>query len=178
MIRINLLSVAALSAIAGAAHAQELPVPREQLTPEAKLWLARALVAEAGWDGETDHAALAWVLARRWEAIRKTHAKISFAAVVRRYCTALRPGTVVLKWRQRWLRSLPDGPLTGWLSHYSEQWQSIREFVEEWSEGAIPDPCGGLAHHFGGPMDKTPRHWRQLECGPTRNQYYATAVQP
>lgn len=147
-------------------------IPAAQWGQEAQLWLARAMVAEAGWTAEDDHAAIAWVLYRRWKRIRVAHPTVTFTAVVRAYCAGL-GRQPAFRPRQRWIRTLPAGEITGRLRRYSKEWEVIQQRVEDWAKGEVKDPCQGQAMHWGGHMDHAPRSWRSLDCGSTRNLFYA-----
>lgn len=152
--------------------AQE-PLPKDQWTPEAKLWLARAMVSEAGWTAHRDHAALAWVLVRRWQIIQMRWPEIRFVAVVRRYCAGLRMEMRALTPRQRWVRELPWGPPQRNLSRYERKWDAVREYVERWGAGYVADPCGGDADHWGGRIDTPSKLWSEVDCGETHNSFYS-----
>lgn len=163
---------AVLAAMLCAARAHAQPIPASEWTPEARLWMARAAVAEAGWDSATDHAALAWVLARRWDRMRARWPALSLVTVIRAYCAGLGRYPAVTA-RQEWVRSLPWGDPPGWLRRYAERWRRVRDTVDAWGRGAVVDPCKGDAMHWGGTIDRPPPSWRALPCGETANTYYA-----
>jgi hypothetical protein len=140
-----------------------------------KLWLARAMVAEASWDNPTDHAAIAYVLFRRWQLHRDTYP--AFNEMIRAYCRALRPRRARYD-RQRWVRSLQfnsrephQWPERATWSNYVARWDEIRQRVELFATGDLADPCPS-AIHWGGEMD--PSHgWVRVRCaGTTRNRFY------
>jgi hypothetical protein len=154
--------LAALALIALALTPLERPI--EEPTLDDRITLARALVAEADFH-EPDHQAIAWVLAKRY---RITRGDEPFAAFVARYCSAFKTDT----YRSRTIRQLPWG--TAPLGHpWKTGWTSVRRFVESWLRGNVQDPCPE-AMHFGGPMDTPPPGWRLVQCGETRNRFYAT----
>ena len=145
------------SKITQATAAGARPVPKEQWTPEAKLWLSRALVGEGGWLSKRDHAGIAWALANRWQARHELSPEVSFVEHVRVYCASVgykRPTK-----RQRWVRALPkeantQSPPLGWPSHVSwanhvAWWRSVQRWAHAWGRGEVPDPTGGRVEHFG-----------------------------
>lgn len=163
---------ACVAVMAWSVAARAEPVPQVDWTPQARLWLARALVAEAGWVAPTDHAAIAWVLARRWKRMKKRWPRLRFVTVIRSYCAGLGHHPAVTR-RQMWVRSLPWGDPTGWLRRYAGRWQRVRDLVEAWARGEVLDPCSGSAWHWGGPVDTPRPWWRQVRCGNTSNRFYA-----
>lgn len=154
------------------ADARAQPLPTREWTPEAQLWLARALVAEAGWNAPDDHAAIAWVLQRRWQHLHVRWSGLRFVTVVRAYCAGLghQPASSP---RQRWLRRLPWGDPLGRLARYRERWAWVRDFVLAWGRGEILDPCARGAMHWGGHMDRPAATWNRVDCGDTANIFYA-----
>jgi len=156
-------------------------LPREQWTPRAHLWLARAFVAEAGWTAERDHAAIAWTLQRRWKRAVKRWPTIRFVDVVRAYCAGLGDWSSRVTRRQRWVRGLswggdrpPGWPRkASWAEHVGH-WRAALDRAAEWQLGRVADPCRGkLALHWGGDMDAPARRMRRVDCGDTRNTFYA-----
>lgn len=157
------------------------PVPKEQWTPQARLWLARAMVAEAGFLNRTDHVALAWVLAKRWKRLRERRdPSLPFVKVVRAYCAGL-GDTAARSRRQQWVRELPGDAQTrpkSWPSKYSwkrhrKLWRRVLERADAWARGELADPCP-QAVHWGGTMDK-PRGRMRAVCArlPTANDLYS-----
>jgi hypothetical protein len=157
------------------AHAlgQAPPLPDAQWTDEAKIELARAFVGEAGWKARHDHAAIAWVLLKRWQAIQKRFAHISFLDVVRRYCSPLKVDSE----RARWVQALPWGTLDGRLARFSRFWADTRKLAYDWGEGWVPDPCPA-ATYWGGTMDSPSARMRPVNCGRTRNVFYSLRRSP
>jgi hypothetical protein len=143
----------------------------------AKLWIARAMVSEAGWNETTDHVAIAYVLYRRWIQVRRKYPKFPIRGVVMRYCAGF--GKTVYSTRQKWVKNLEeDGTRPkGWPSDiswndYKDRWLAVLNTAEEWKQGLHPDPCGGISRYWGGPMDKPSKRMVRMNCGKTRNYFY------
>jgi hypothetical protein len=153
--------------------AQAPPLPDAQWTDEAKIELARAFVGEAGWKAPHDHVAIAWVLQKRWQAIQKRFANITFVDVVRRYCAPLKVDSE----RARWVQGLPWGMLGGQLARFSRLWADTRKLAYDWGEGWLPDPCPA-ASYWGGTMDSPTARMRPVNCGRTRNVFYSLRRNP
>jgi hypothetical protein len=148
-----------------------------------KVWIARALVAEAGWHDTVDHIAIAYVLFRRWQIARRTFPNYSLISVIKRYCTGF--GRTAASKRQRWIKNLSaDGRRPkGWPGDirwldYRDRWLSVIETVDSWRNGYHPDPCRGLSRYWGGPMDKPSRRMIRMDCGPTKNFFYTVKRTP
>lgn len=170
------------------------PLPADQWDDEAKLWLARAVVAEAGWN-ETgtylDHKAIPWVLARRWGSVQRKFPGMRFVDMVRTYCSALGENDTFTR-RQQWVRNLPavgdDTQPEAWPRMYSwnrhlKYWRNVQQTVLSWGAGQVRDPSGGRAWHWGSPSPELPdlyraqgaindRRWVLLNIGSTQNSFY------
>lgn len=164
------LFVICLGASTIEAHSKR-PVPDDQWSPSTAVWLARCQVAEAGWTSYVDHDSIAWVLARRWQS---SPPGTRFETVIIQYCNSLdehRP-------RAPWLRSLDDSSVpAGWpmgtrWSVYEPQWRLVRQRVEQWFAGEIPDPTNGEAVHWDSRDATAPKGCRLLEVN-TRNAFYS-----
>lgn len=155
------------------------PIPAHQWDAETEVWLARAMVAEAGWDAEHDHIAIAYVLAKRWRKAVERWPQLRFIDILRNYCAGLGDYRRALTPRQRWLRSLnpegtqPDGWPTqaSWRNHLP-LWQKALARARAWGEGTLRDPCKGRAWHWGGSIDSPRGRMVRVECGETRNTFY------
>ncbi len=182
---LSLLASLTFAPIAAAA-APPRPIPDAQWNPRAHLWLSRAMVAEAGWRSSADHAAIAWVLARRWERQQARFPYQRFVDVVRQYSRPLDP-TRAVKGRLRWLRGLafsyaePRGwprRRASWVVH-APLWRRIVDRAEAWARGELADPCRGRAWHWGAPdleSDRPSGRMVAIECKPrTRNVFYRLA---
>ena len=150
---------------------------------KTKLWLARALVSEAGWGETTDHIAIAYVLYRRWRIALRTYPRYSMVQVIKRYCAGF--GRTAPTPRQRWVKNLTgDGKRPeGWPDDirwrdYRDRWMKVLDTVESWRRGAFSDPCRGLSRYWGGPMDRPSRRMIQMDCGPTKNRFYTVRIKP
>ena len=143
----------------------------------AKLWIARAMVSEAGWDETRDHIAIAYVLYRRWQQVRRKYPAFPISTVVARYCAGF--GKTVYSPRQAWVKNLkadgsrPQGwpPDIRW-SDYRDRWMAVLETAEEWRLGLHPDPCRGISRYWGGPMDRPSKRMIRMDCGQTKNYFY------
>jgi hypothetical protein len=165
------------------ASAQNRPIPESQWTRDTHIWLARAMVAEAGWLAERDHIAIAYVLARRWRRLIENWPALRFIDVIRNYCAGLGDYTRELTPRQRWLRGLswnddkPDGwPRAASWPRHLPLWRNALARSARWSRGGLTDPCRGRAWHWGGVIDTPQGRMVAVNCGKTRNTYYR--VQP
>lgn len=170
---------AALLLVTSTATARE-PLPKEQWTPGAQLWLARAMVAEAGWTAELDHAAIAHVLARRWKRLAERWPTMRFLDVVRKYCSGLGGFHRDLTLRQRWVRELqpigeePEGwPRHASWSRHRPLWRAALARSASFAEGELRDPCRGKAVHWGGTIDSPRGRMVAIDCGETQNTFYA-----
>lgn len=156
------------------------PLPQDQRTELSVLWLARAMVSEADWTYHRDHAAIAWVLRRGWTHARRANPQATFAGHIRAYCAGLKRG-IRRSDRQVKVISLHLGASKpqAWAPwewrEYRARWRKVVLYARAWMRGAVPDPCGGRADHWGGPMDVPPPSFRYVSCGPTRNIFYRVA---
>lgn len=159
---------------AASAKAQDL-LPAEQWNDETRLWLARAMVSEADWSIQ-DHAAIAWTLYRRWKDRHERDVSWTLLQQIRAYCA----GFKMSHGRAQWVMSLDgDEKPEGWNDAearwdvYRPAWLYVLEFSQAWSEGKVRDPCRGRSRHWGGPMDKPRPGLVPVDCGMTRNIFYA-----
>jgi hypothetical protein len=138
------------------------------------------MVAEAGWKAETDHIAIAYVLARRWEAMKGRYPKIRFLDMIRAYCAGLEPTNRTPTPRQKWVRSLsldmstPDNwpsEHVSWERH-KKFWKAALNRSDQWVRGKLVDPCNGEAWHWGGSMDIPGKELYPVDCGETLNVFY------
>lgn len=146
------------------------PVPETQMDERTKLTLAQALVGEADWHAP-DHVAISWVLAKRWQWIEeKSPGKMTFEEYVRAYASPLK----VKNARTEWIQALPweTLPPEGKLGPFVKHWDRVRELVEHWADGNIPDPCP-QAVHWGGEMDRPGKAMKPVNCGKTLNIFYS-----
>lgn len=173
------ITTGAVFLIASTVSAQKAPIPKAQWTPQTQIWLARAMVAEAGWQSERDHIAIAYVLARRWRRLIERWPALRFMDIIRNYCAGLGGYRREPTQRQRWLRELNWNDLkpvnwpkkVSWVHHLSK-WRSILGLSDKWSKGEIADPCRGRAWHWGGIIDTPRGRMVPINCGETHNTFY------
>jgi len=158
-------------------------LPSEQWTHQTHIWLSRAFVAEAGWDSKRDHIAIAYVIKRRWNRMKKRWDMIRFLDVVRNYCSGL--GLQLTREptdRQKWIRALSfklDKPI-GWPDNASWKkhrvlWKKALRRAHDWYIGKYADPCNGKAYNWGGAMDiarAKKLKLKPIDCGETENIFY------
>jgi hypothetical protein len=162
--------------------AAQPPLEADQWNPRTKVWLARAMVGEAGWTASRDHVGIAYVLAKRFERIRRRWPDIRFLDVVLAYAKALGDGRRSLTSRQRWIRSLggaekPVGWPTraNWPRVHRPLWKKTLKRADDWFAGKLRDPCRGRAFNWGGYLDvdlAMRKRLNPVDCGDTRNTFY------
>lgn len=54
---------------------------------------------------------------------------------------------------------------------YIMHWERVLIRMRRWARGAFPDKCP-MAEHWGGDMDRPPKHWVVVDCGDTNNTFY------
>jgi hypothetical protein len=190
----RILILIAVLSVSATAHASKLPLPEEQWTPEAHLWLSRAVVAEAGWLAERDHGLIAWALSYRWEQMVQRYPHMRFVDVVRGYCAGLSAKDAATK-RQLWVRDLPiamdDTKPQGWPRKASWKkhlgyWRTVQQRMLRWGAGKIRDVSHGRVRHWGSADERLPDihrarrmieggKWEVLDVGETENQFYGIA---
>lgn len=162
------------------AFASWSPIRSDDWSSETHVWLARAMVAEAGWKSTRDHVAIAYVLARRLKAKRKRFPNVRFVHIIRGYCAGLEAGRSEWTPRQRWLHGLnlrsvkPDGwpeRYPPW-KQYRKRWRQVLKRVDDWRRGRLGDPCRGQAWHWGCELDVPGERMFPVDCGDTRNTFY------
>ena len=172
------------------------PVPAQQWTPDAHVWLARGMVAEAGWLNDRDHVAIAYVLARRWKRVTERYPTLRFLDVIRNYCAGLGAREAATA-RQLWVRALPapDSPMDapeGWprsasWPQHRKLWRQVLQRAQHFAMGQLADPSRGRAWHWGSCDSRLPDlpralrmidagRWVPLDIPGTRNCFYALAA--
>ena len=159
-------------------------VPEDQWNDDAKLWLARSVIGEAGWRQFDEYSAIAFVYATRAEQSKR----YDFLGMVKRYSAAVRAQG---KRRQPWLfelgfegkrpRSWPVDPATKtgplWTGLHRDAWLETLAWADAWQAGERANPCEG-ANHFGGYIDRhraAAARWVRIKCEPrTRNRFYTS----
>jgi len=155
---------------------------------EDRLTLGQGMVAEADFDRPVDHAALGYVLKRRWQAVCTRGPCPSFSDYARTYVSAFKPH--VRSPRVQWVRELTlagDKPASwpenlSW-THYRPKWLATLDRAQGVLDGTLADPCGGKASQWGSPLLATDRvraaraiqagRWVPARCaGMTANNFY------
>lgn len=138
---------------------EETPVP--QWDESTRLALGQCYVAEAGWRNRTEHAAMGYVLIRRWQRYLDAHpgSSYTFEQMIRQYCAVHRTSSPSP--HQRWVRNLPWGTMevnpgmdpaeTDW-RNWVDDWDYVRETVAMFEAGELADPLPG-AMHWGSTAD-------------------------
>lgn len=176
---------AALCLLVAASATAQSPLPQEQWDDTTRLWLARAMVAEAGWEAPRDHVAIAYVITRRWKRAVQRWPQLTFLDMLRNYCAGLGTAGRELTPRQIWIRNLDElGPMSeseapkGWPSSkarwsaHRDLWGQIVSRATAWGAGELPDPCRGRAEHWGGTTDLPKTRMVPVDCGDTENTFY------
>jgi hypothetical protein len=158
-------------------------LPPAQFTPRTRVWLARAMVSEAGWKAELDHAGISHILYRRWKNMRKRWPDMTFEHVIRAYCAGFYVKERSLTPRQRWIQQLIPSPRqpkdwpakkASWKVHMP-LWKAAWDRAGRFGAGKLRDPCRGRAWHWGGEIDLPLAKQKRLvevDCGNTRNTFY------
>jgi hypothetical protein len=160
----------------------------------------RCASPELGCHVNVDWTLIPWVLARRWETLRNQGKVLSFGSLIRSYSSPVKPslrserhrliqinrGNVDevrrIEFRRflsavTWIRTdfaelrnrfnrTADPDL------YRYGWGMIRDTIDRWIAGEVPDQCPAAQHwnYRGAPLT-----WDRLspiDCGPTTNQYF------
>jgi hypothetical protein len=172
------VAITATLAVPGTAgDNEEYLIPDADWDEDVKVWLARAMVSEAGWEETDDHVAVAYVLHRRWQLARKQFPGFSMISIIRKYCSGFRNTAVTP--RQHWVKNLTIDARrpVGWpddisWKHYRERWLAVLRLAESWRKGEHADPCNGKSMYWGGPMDRPSKRMIQMDCGETKNRFY------
>jgi len=177
------LATGAVFLMTSTASAQVAPLPASEWTPQTQLWLARAMVAEAGWNAKLDYIAIAYVLARRWRTMTERWPALRYVDVIRRYCAGLGDYRRQPSARQRWVRALSwdDAPPSHWPKNASWKqslplWRAALTISEKWGKGELKHPCRGRAWHWGGLIDTPRGRMVPVDCGQTRNTFYGISL--
>ena len=161
----------------GAEEIQPPLMSDREWTETVKVWMARAMVSEAGFEETQDHIAIAYVLHRRWQQVRRRYPGMSMTRVIAQYCAGF--GKTIYSRRQAWVVNLKaDGSRPekwpddlAWRD-YKDRWMAVLNTADEWRLGRYPDPCRGLSRYWGGPMDKPSARMIRMDCGETKNFFY------
>lgn len=145
------------------AESSTRPIPKEEWTDSAKLWLARSCVGEAGFSAYEECLGIAWVYAVRW---RLSNGRVSFETVIRSYSSAVKRSGMA---RRKWIAGLNlEGARPShwpknlsWLGH-KKFWNTILFELDQWAKGFRENPVAG-ADHYGGHMDAPHRTWVRVK---------------
>lgn len=167
------------AATCGAPHALA-----DRRVDDTQLVLARAAVAECGWQLPDCHAAVWHSFDNRIRRLRRRGnlaPEYGIRELARNYCTALKsdPRTE----RQIWIQSLPTPSPSapepaGWpedsrWDKHLPLWKGIYDRAGAFLSGSLADPCEAPAFHFGGDMDAVgpkKQGWEKVDCGVTCTQ--------
>jgi hypothetical protein len=150
---------------------------------EDAVWLAKAMVAEADFKQEKDHAALGYVLLRKHKIVKRHNPDATLTDMIRAYCSGFKRQyrgfyrrSPRLEWiynldaegnePNKWPRKLP------W-EKYRPMWLTVLQRAQSVIDGDIKDPCRGRASYWGGPMDNPSSRLRRVDCGKTANYFYS-----
>ena len=171
-----------------------------QWNEDARRVLAQAVLGEAGPRRSPDWALIPWVLLRRWRDLRRNQpAKaLTFAEMVRAYSCPVKP-SLASKSRWRWARRRGDTQELRRIRRrrffqalefdsnvrevmdthgvrddgdlLASGWMAIASTIDQWSLGAVPNPCPRARHWD---MKAAPKPGKTRVCTwlPTRNAFY------
>lgn len=179
MIRAFLIGLAILVCFAAPCIAAgQPPIPRGRIGRDADLWAARSCIGEAGWRSwQGECAAILWVYKSRYEAMRPSRPDLTYAKVIRRYSSAVKPHT---RHGRPWLfelRSYLDRPpswpaSSSWRLHRSD-WARVVGTVRRWLRGDVENPCPGARHYGNRTTDGRPTGHILAQCAvETRNRFW------
>lgn len=164
------------------------PVPEDEWTNEAKLWLARSLIGEVGWDRPAEQSAVAWVYANRAKKLEQ----YTFLGMVKTYSAAVRKQG---QQRQPWVFELHFNgnkpkywpSYIEWKGRHAQYWMDTLELIDRWQAGKVPNYCP-TANHFGSYSDSFRAEglrWTRIKCivpegdKRFRNRFYdSTTIRP
>lgn len=149
-------------------------IPQEQFN-NARAWLARACIAEEGWQDYEGCAAVMYVYGRRWKMYKSRGRNISFEQVIRGHAAALRPQRRNFSDRQRMIIGLPETAPT---ETAREVYFRTLEHVDTWFSGGVSDPCRGNPMDFGGSNDHVPSWWERAQCSGGHNRFWIPRPRP
>ncbi len=196
------LLITLLLSSTGSAHSTTGPagwvLPQEEWTPEAQLWLSRAVTAEAGWNrrwrNQSEQILLAYILVDRFLIRKAMNPDETFVDTIRAYCRGMGKKRKRLSQRMMWLRGIQAPPthmegghlvvdypidkpphLYGvrWEGKYDRYWGRTWVTMAKWAHGWYGHPCP-RARHWGHPRrDPVPKGHRLLSCSKRfRNNIY------
>lgn len=164
------------------------PVPVHEWNNTARIWLARSVIGEVGWNRPAEQAAVAWVYANRAKKLKN----YTFIRMVRQYSAAIRrPGKI----RQPWIFELQLNDrkpkhwpsFIKWTPHHSKYWLETLELIDKWQAGNIPNYCPSANHfgNYGDSLRAEALRWTRIKCivpegnKQFRNRFYdSTTIRP
>lgn len=131
---------------------------------EARIWLARACIAEEGWGDRSACAAVAHVYARR----AALPSRGTLRETIVSHAAALRSRGSYTK-RQTFMRALPNGASNA----QREDFSATLALLDRWYKGRVKDPC---APHrpidFGSATDRPPVGAVRVQCSAGDSRFY------
>ena len=142
------------------------PVKNKHWNTATKVWLARSCVGESGFFAVNECMAIAWIYAKRSNAVGWTLLKM-----IRKYSAALKGHEMH---RRRWIFELdakaekPEHwPSTIRWKHHRKAWLNLLVQLDAWKLGEVPDPLP-RADHYGSYRDANQsvrvRMWTRLKA--------------
>ncbi len=122
-------------------------------TEEAKLDLARCIMAESDFNNEREAAAISWVLIKRW---RLKKGDRSIGRVITKYCALW--DTRSSKYYGQRKERIRASTWTDSRHGTPKQWRDLKVVVETFQNRKTPDPCP-IATHWAGREDRIPPTW-------------------
>lgn len=131
---------------------------------EARIWLARACIAEEGWFDRGGCAAVAHAYGRRYRLRRPD----SLGETVRRHSAALRDRSTYSA-RQLFIRELPRDAS----SSQQNDFAATLALLDRWYQGRVKDPCAPYqVTDFGSSSDPVPLGGTRVNCSGGDNRFY------
>lgn len=134
---------------------------------EARIWLARACIAEENFGDRAGCAAVAHVYGRR----ASRHGGPSLLRVVTGHAAALRTRQTYTR-RQLFIRSLPEGAS----SAQKADFEATISLIDRWYQGRVKDPCQGNPTDFGASTDLKPLGGHVVDCDGPDSVFYRIDV--
>ena len=131
---------------------------------EARIWLARACIAEEGWGDRKGCAAVSHTYGRRY----KIRDGVSLRRVVTSHAAALRDRKTH-SIRQRFMRGLPNGASGDQQADFA----ATLTLLDRWYQGRVKDPCApSRPIDFGSATDRPPVGALRVQCSAGDSRFY------